>query len=225
MHDDDTPVTPEPELPESYWMEAQWEQSMLENEKLMDRYEQVCKENPDRRWDDPLDLYHKVHYDLDFGEENGPQPPVAQEPTEAGQVFEPEEPIEDAELDDFRQIPAYKIAYEFSLSILDYMKQCGKEKSDQDLLRDELCRHALRIAADIAGGHGLGYDEETLCGNIVKNRWALSHARETQRLLQVLIEHDGPDVGLTALLAQTNPIIQALEERIVQLRAKVWWDN
>jgi len=202
---------------------------MLENEKLMDRYERVWKENPDRRWDDPLDLYHKVHYDLDLGEEHDPQPPAPQGPAEVKQEFKADEPIEeeplDSDIDDFRQIPAYQLAFEFATAVLDYLKRFEHEQPGQDSLRDEFCRHALRIAADIAGGHGLGYDEETLCGNIVKNRWALRHAQEAQRLLQALIERDGPQPDLDALLKQTHPLMTAIEERIAELRAKVWWNK
>jgi len=48
MHDDDVTLRPEPEEPERYWTEAEWERFMLENERLMDRYEQVRKDNPHR---------------------------------------------------------------------------------------------------------------------------------------------------------------------------------
>ena len=53
MHDEDAPVTPEPEGPESYWTEAEWERFMLENERLMDRYEKVWQDNPGKDWKDP----------------------------------------------------------------------------------------------------------------------------------------------------------------------------
>lgn len=74
MHDDDTPINPEPEEPESYWTEADWERFMLENEKLMDRYEEVRKQNPDRAWDCwgqdtaiARDNGLRPHGDADFG--------------------------------------------------------------------------------------------------------------------------------------------------------------
>lgn len=232
MHDDDAPMTPEPEESGNYWTEADWERFMLENEKLMDRYEEVWKQNPERRWDDPLDLYHKVHYDLDLGEEAESEPltpsPAPETPQPSGPTAasdESEERSEECELEDFRKIPVYQLAYAFSLATLDYLKRFDHEKHGENSLRDELCLHALRIAADIAGGYGLGYEEDTLCGNIVKNRWALSHAQETKRLLQLLIERSGSDPTLQALVAQVGPIITALKERIAELRSKVWWDK
>ena len=200
---------------------------MVENERLMARYEQVWKDNPHRSWDDPLDLYYKVHYDLDLG--GGPaSPPSSQAPEppqEPAEAAKPEAPEEDAEVDDFRQIPVYQLAYAFSLAVLDYVKRLDALKPGQDPLVNELCRYGLRIAADIAGGHGLGYDEETLCGNIVKNRWALSHTVEAKRLLSQLAERDGMTPELGALEIQLLPIINALEERIASLRVRVWWNR
>lgn len=227
MHDDDVPVTPEPEELENYWTEAQWEQFMWDNEKLMDRYEQVMRGNPDRVWRDPLDLYHKVHYDLDLGEEREPEPSGEPELAEVEDIYASEGPVEpaEAERDDFRQIPAYKLAFEFATAALEYLKRFESEKAGRDPLRDEFCRHALRIAADIAGGHGLGDDEGALCGNIVKNRWALNHAQEARQLLQQILEHEGPHLELTALLRQLPTMITLLQERIAELRAKVWWDR
>ncbi len=222
MHDDERPVTPESEEPESYWTEAQWEQSMLENETLMDRYEQVMRENSERHWGDPLDLYHKVHDDLDLGEEK-PEPPSESESIAAKPPERAEEPL--YEKDDVHEIPAYRLAFDFAMATLDYMKRFEHEQRGQNPLREQCCHHALRIAADIAGGHGMGYEEDALCGNIVKNRWALAHAQEAQRLLRALIERDESAPDLAALLAATSPIIKALEERIAELRAKVWWQT
>jgi len=225
MHDDDAPLMSEPEDSQRYWTEVEWERFMVENERLMDRYEQVWKDNPNRRWDDPLDLYYKVHYDLDLGEELASPPPsqTPEPPEEPAKDIESETPSEFAKMDDFRQISAYQLAYRFSLTVLDYVKVVGTGTPGADVLMDELCRHGLRIAADIAGGHGMGYEEEVLCGNIVKNRWALGHAQETQRLLRLRTERDGFHPDLTVLLAAIPPIIKALEERIATLRAKVWW--
>lgn len=227
MHDDEGPVRPEPEEPEGYWTEAEWERFMLENERLMDRYEKVWRDNPGKDWKDPLDLYYKVHDDLDApdegGAEEGGASPTSSEPEEEEGAPAPEST--ERELDDFRQIPVYQVAFEFAHAALDYMKQFEYEQRGQNPLREQFCLHALRIAADIAGGHGMGYDEESLCGNIVKNRWALGHAQEAQRLLTLLIERDGSDASADTLLAQLPSISKALEERIAELRAKVWWDK
>ncbi len=226
MHDDDQPLAQEPDRPERYWTEAEWERFMLENQRLMDRYQKVWEENPGRDWKDPLDLYYKVHYDLDAPDEPESQAKEVESEAPSDEVAGGA-PVElpDREADDFRDIPAYKLAFEFANAALDYMKRFEHEARGQNPLREQFCLHALRIAADITGGHGMGYEEDALCGNIVKNRWALGHAQEAQRLLKLLMERDGADVASTPLLRQFLPIINALEERIAELRAKVWWDQ
>ena len=232
MHDDDTPIAPEPEEPERYWTEAEWERFMLENERLMDRHQKVWEEHPGRIWKDPLDLYYKVHYDLDAPEEEQAEDrtEVAETSAASGepggdeQDAPPPEPA-DREIDDVRQIPAYQSSFAFANAALDYMKRFEHERRGDNPLREQFCLHALRIAADIAGGHGMGYEEDALCGNIVKNRWALSHAQEARRLLEMLIRRDGADADSEALLAWLPPIIKALEGRIAELHSKVWWDQ
>ena len=228
MHDDEGPVRPEPEEPEGYWTEARWERFMLENERLMDRYEKVWRDNPGKDWKDQLDLYYKVHYDLDAPEEKEAEPgdvsTVPSEPEEEERDAPAPEPTE-RELDDFRQIPVYQAAFEFAHGALDYMKRFEHEERGQNPLREQFCLHALRIAADIAGGHGMGYEEDVLCGNIVKNRWALSHTVEAKRLLSQLAQRDGMTPELGALEVQLLPIINALEERIASLRVRVWWSR
>lgn len=204
MHDDDNPIEQEPEEA-GYWTEAQWERFMLENEKLMDRYEQVMRENPDRKWTDPLDLYYKVHYDLDASEEpKEEQQRLEEEETDTAASPEPGEPTDteeaaEFERDDVHDIPAYRLAFTFATSALDYLKRFEATPYGRDALADSFALHAFRIAADIAGGHGMGYEEDVLCGNIVKNRWALSHAVEARRLLRQLIERDGPHLDSTTL--------------------------
>ena len=224
MHDDDQPLEPDPVEPERYWTEAEWEQFMLENERLTDRYRKVWEDNPGKDWKDPLDLYYKVHYDLDAPEEPKEDPGDEPAPAEPAPGVEPEEPVID-EKGDFRDIPVYQLAYAFANAVLDYLKRFEHEQRGQNPVREQFCLHTLRIAADIAGGHGLGYQEDTLCGNIVKNRWALGHAREAQRLLKLLTDREGADSTSEALRAQLPPIMKTLEERITELRAKVWWDK
>lgn len=227
MHDDEQPLAQEPVEPERHWTEAEWERFLLDNERLMDRYQRVWEEHPEKRWKDPLDLYYKVHYDLDAPEESegeaGDTPASTEpEPGDAGNAFEGAVGDEQG---DVHGIPAYQLAYAFANAALDYVGQDESEPGGPSSLRQQWCLHALRIAADIAGGHGLGYEEDTLCGNIVKNRWALGHANEAQRLLRLLIEREGATPASEALLLRLPPLITALEDRIAELRAKVWWDH
>lgn len=231
---DDVPLIPNKmEEPGRYWREEEWERSLLENERLMDRYQKAFEEDPERRWDDPLDLYYKVQHGIDFGKDvKFPEKAreAEEERPESGGGSS-EEPwhgvsVEDdpASLrDDLESIPAYRLGLEFSMAIHDYLKGSETGGSWEDPLRMEFYRHALRIGAEIAGGHGLGYEEDTLCGNIVKNRWALGHAREAARLLQILLQGDGSSESLKNLLSMVHEVQKEIESRVVELRRKVWW--
>ncbi|HMJ92291.1 MAG TPA: hypothetical protein VK530_20890, partial [Candidatus Acidoferrum sp.] len=48
--------------PDEMW----WERELHRNEKLMDKYMAVLGDNPDwDKWQNPEDLYNKVHFDID----------------------------------------------------------------------------------------------------------------------------------------------------------------
>ena len=52
---------------------------------------------------------------------------------------------------------------------------------------EEIRNAALRVTTHLAGGHGIGYDDGALCGNIVKCRWALADGRFCIDALQTLV--------------------------------------
>ena len=190
--------------PNSYWTESDWEQHLLDNEKLMDRYEAVWNENPHRRWDDPVDLYMKAHHGIDLGEsietttldpaeqiclEEKTKDVFSSHDSEAEESF-PSASSRDVILDELDSISAYHQAFELSSAVLDFFQKYPIQDSFSQSLQREFSFHILRIAADIAGGHGLGYDEQGLCGNIVKNRWALGHAQDARRIADSFIFRD-----------------------------------
>lgn len=210
----------------SYWTEKEWEKHLEENERLMDRYEQAVNEKPERDWDDFLDLYYKVHHGIDLGEElsamaqsSFPEDESAENPSiqEAADEFPAVE-----EDDDLDKVEAYRLAYDFSLSVLGFLKK-AELRREEDPLMQGLASHGLKVAADIAGGHGLGYDEDALCGNIVKNRWALGHLNQTRKILKELIERDGGNPVLHVLMEKSGVLEKSLEKRIADLRSQVWW--
>ena len=224
MNDDDSLEKEAPE-PERYWTEEEWERSLLENEKLMDRYEEVREQNPEREWRDPSDLYMKVHHDIDLGEEfDGREKELEEkEEIEEEPPFEPEPSPSEKDArdcdDDIERIAAYKLAFEFAMAVHNYFKKHWKEELPREHILYQLDFHALRIPADIAGGDGLGYEPDTLCGNIVKNRWALAHAEKAE---QILLSFPASE-DLRPLLEKVKPVKLELQNRIAELRSRVWW--
>lgn len=223
VHDDETLPSDEFLLPDKYWSESDWEKFLIQNEKLMDRYQAVIEENPERKWDDPADLYIKVHHGIDLGHDfPKPSPDMEEfevdESEESGSVLEDDEPSPMEVLDNS---PVYQSALEFSLALTHWAKEHEvPENSPEAQAMSELCFHGLKIAADIAGGIGLGLDEDSLCGNIVKHRWALTHAKETSKRLARLAP-SFPD--LQSLQTSLADLESALEKQIAEFRTRVWW--
>ena len=228
MHDDDhLEMSGEASLPEKYWTEKDWETFLVENEKLMDQYEKVYEENPARRWDDPADLYLKVHHGIDLGEEF--QAPVRvlgdEEKTDesSSAYFDSEE---GGGIFDLERSSVYQSAFSFGMELLDWIRpHTFSPQTPEDDLARQLCFHGLKIGADIAGGIGLGCDEDGRCGNIVKHRWALSHAREAACCLKVLRDQYKVPEGAEGLTIRLHELQQEIEREITSLRSRVWCDR
>ena len=213
--------------------EAWWEQELFRNEKLVDKYLAVFEQTDDwRKWENPEDLYNKVHYGIDppdrpadertagdseieeeFTADGGDDAIEAEDGSDdLANVLE-EEPVDNA---DYREIA--ERAFNFGLRVL----QSEWVAKEEDVLRTS----AAKIAANLAGGHGLGYREETLCGNIVKCRSALAEAEFCHERLEFLLARPPAPEALTELadlLAGCRTIRAAIAERISRLRSRVWW--
>jgi hypothetical protein len=221
--------------------EAWWVRELHRNEKLMDKYMAVLGDNPDwDKWKDPDDLYNKVHYDIDppvrseesekkIQEEDQGKAELADEPERADDDeflqemneaaenalgdSETEDPDEDPEVnEDYPSIA--KQAREFACHVFDLEEVPGNAEL--------LYLSAGKIGANLAGGHGLGYDDEFICGNIVKCRWALSDCEFCREMLEQLHQQTGNE-SYAQLAADSRRIGEAIGERIARLRQRVWW--
>jgi hypothetical protein len=207
--------------------EAWWERELHRNEKLMDKYLAVLADNPDMsKFKRPEDLYNKVHYGID--------PPEDREDTfddeadadddVAGNADEPmdAEPISDDDPDPFENDPPDNEGYpeiarlsrDFAVKVLTL--------EDRKEIPEILLLSAGKVGANLAGGHGLGYDEDSLCGNVVKCRWALADCEFCLEMLEQLARKTGrPEYH--DLFHRSVKLAQAIRERVTRLRARVWW--
>lgn len=212
--------------------EAWWERELHRNEKLMDKYMAVLGDNPADwdKWQDPDDLYNKVHFGIDPEPKPKPEGAAAEleEPAEeeAEEAVEPEfdesdtvadddweDPDEDPEVNEnYPSVSAQ--ARRFASSIFDLDKVPGNSEL--------LFLSAGKIGANLAGGHGLGYDDETICGNVVKCRWALSDCEFCREMLEQLHSNTG-EQRYADLAAQAAELAETIRERIARLRKRVWW--
>ena len=226
--------------------EAWWERELHRNEKLMDKYMAVLGDDPDwDKWQNPDDLYNKVHHNIDPPargaadmEEAEESPEKPEEPEDADQprrfiddeqflkemndaaqaaLDDPNwiDPDDDPERnEDFDTIEAR--ARDFARAVFDLEKPPG----DAELL----FLSAGKVGANLAGGHGLGYDEDSICGNIVKCRWALSDCEFCREMLEQLQQKTGEEI-YAKLVEDSRCLSALLRERVARLRQRVWWGN
>ena len=85
-----------------------------------------------------------------------------------------------------------------------------------------LCLSVQKISAHLADGHGLGYEDHTICGNIVKCRWALSDAQFCFEMLEFL-KKQTRDRAIPELMTDCLELKNSISARIDHLRHRVWW--
>jgi hypothetical protein len=218
--------------------EAWWERELHRNEKLMDKYMAVLGDNPDwDKWKNPEDLYNKVHFNIDPPERDEAEeelaPETADDAMEAGSEADEENWLSEAEAtaeasaedsawEDADEDPEVNEEYsntarqarEFACHVFDLEKLPGNAEL--------LYLSAGKVGANLAGGHGLGYDEDSICGNIVKCRWALSDCEFCREMLEQLHEQSG-DARFSALIEESRRLADSIRDRIARLRKRVWW--
>ena len=182
--------------------EAEWERRLFQNEKLIDKYMDLLGDNPDwEKWRNPRDLFNKVHYGVEPGEPGPPSveddsdeeewneelldelewseeiTPLMIQPPNAEQTGEDKsgEQAAAASADpDDEDVPSEEVvAFHELEEAMDFGVRLLRLEDWPDEA-EGVAIAGCKIGAHVAGGHAFGYDEEGLCGNIVKCRWALA---------------------------------------------------
>ena len=203
-------------LPDEAW----WTRELHRNEKLMDKFMAVLGDNPDWEklpWSDDEEeewLVDELRAKAEASELDS-TPPAATEVADENSAEEDEDPDEDPEVNaDFPAVS--KMAREFACAVFDL----EPPPPNAELLY----LSAGKVGANLAGGHGLGYDEEFICGNIVKCRWALSDCEFCREMIEQLHAQTG-EAAHAKLAEDSRRIAEVLRERIARLRQRVWWQN
>jgi hypothetical protein len=145
----------------------------------------------------------------------------------AGEASE-DEPIPfDDDDDDVKEIEAYRKSMVAAESIHRALKSELEKPADSgDEEIGEAFINAHIACAKIVGGHGMGYDDDVLCGNIVCNKIALAANKRCEEALLALRERKViPADVIDPLLPDLLEARASLEQRIAELRSKVWWDK
>lgn len=208
------------------WGEEEWERFLRKSEARSDRFGELLEtlmDHPDR---DAI-IRQEMGWDRDdlagddADEETAEIISALNEPPS-------EEEIEEIrrERDDLEELPAYRRSFDWSLRVFEALKpEFGKLGEDLDEVLSQTICEAQKVAAKIAGAHGMGYEDEVLCGNIICCKRSLEAAQRSLRSLRELSHHHPPlSAPLASLLQEGEEIKQLVEDHIAELRSRVWWE-
>ncbi|HIG31517.1 MAG TPA: hypothetical protein EYQ50_28390 [Verrucomicrobiales bacterium] len=211
-------MSPSDNLPNELW----WERELLRNEKIV---EQVL-DNWDEELSEEDDIFGEEETDSEVATDLNTFKIVPA--TESTDIWEIEEDDPETELDIFLQEDVSEEDPLMTDSYLKIAKRARNFAAEVFQLEsipeptDILLLSAGKIGANLAGGHGLGYDDESICGNIVKCKWALSDCRFCSEMFDFWLKQN-PNPDHSELLHECRELEKMIKDRINYLREKVWW--
>jgi len=190
---------------EEIWDEHRWEDFLKENDRRVDRYmhdlQQFIQGHPQPNrtneeaflnWKAQLRAYMEsrgwADPDLPLGDPDGtPQPP-----DDAVLSFDellnaarfPGGREEDEE--DINNLPVYHVAVSLAGFVLEWANKLPGEIKDSTLV--QYCSQIMQIGANLAKGHGIGYEQDMIGGNIACVKRALASANAGLSLLHDMRE-------------------------------------
>ena len=125
----------------------------------------------------------------------------------------------DEDFEQIQSIPAFQKGEAFLLRLEQF---CRSAVRDEDVV--SAVAAAGRVPAQIAGGHGMGYERESLCGNIANCKRALKNAVLCRALLADLGRRGViAEAQAEGLQAEADRLCEAVKRWIEDLRSRVWW--
>jgi hypothetical protein len=205
------------------WTEAQWEQLLRRSDARSAKYGELfetLRDHPDRE----RMIAHDMGWDIE-----APMSPWSED--DLPDEEEEEESYSDMQLDDLpdnglKALPAYQHAYQWGWNIYQVLDELldSDEELDSDDPRSIVLSDGLTVSAKIAGGHGMGYSDDVLCGNIVYCRRGLEAVERSIAALKTILEQGQlPASRIQPLLDEGSRVRELLNQHIATLRARVWW--
>jgi hypothetical protein len=224
------------------WNEARWREFMREGELRAARYGELLEtlmDDPDRDAKIAREMGWGRDGEDDQGDDDAtdatdddtfdPEAIIAAAEAEVRGKVERGEPLEEGERDDVERLPVYQLATDVGSRVRDALHPYMQGRVDDDYCPEDdpigqAYINALIPGAKIAGGHGMGYEDEVLCGNIVCCTIAGDAARKCREFLLILREQGTvPASVIEPLLPHVDAMRDGIAEHVAALRARVWW--
>ncbi len=128
----------------------------------------------------------------------------------------------ESDIEGVKNITAYKKSYELYIKLSRYFKNRKGVDTDEDVL--SAVSASSIVPAKIAGGHGMGYERDSLCGNIANCKRALRNIRMCVYLLEIIsAKLTFPEGDINVLISEAIKVEREVLSRIEDLRTRVWW--
>lgn len=126
------------------------------------------------------------------------------------------------DVEDVKKITAYKKSYEFCIRLRKYFKNSKGIDTDENII--EAISASSIVSAKIAGGHGMGYGKDLLCGNIANCKRSLKNARKCIYSLELVRANAlFPESEMNILISEAIKVEREVIKWIEELRSKIWW--
>ncbi len=208
---------------EKPWTEEQWEAFMKRQDLKAARFGEILEtviDDPNRYeiiqkemgWDSDDDDGDREHFEIP-------------EPTEED-MEEAKREMEESDRA-LEEMDAYRKSMLAAEKVDKLLKPFLKQRSDEP--DDEIGEAFINphiACAKISGGHAMGYHDDVLCANIVKNKIALEANKKGQEALRSLAKKGVlQPKTLEPVLKHLDTAAKSIQTRIKDLRSKVWWSS
>ncbi len=141
---------------------------------------------------------------------------------EVNQIFDNAVEHDEKTESDVKKIIAYEKSYNLYIKLSEYFKHRKGVNADEDVI--EAISASAVIPAKIAGGHGMGYEKDTLCGNIANCKRSLKNARKCIYMLEIVrAKSTCPISDINILIDDAIKVEREVLKRIEYLRSRIWW--
>jgi len=210
------------------WGEDDWEAFLLRQDALNAKYQELYETLRDHPRRDEL-IAREMGWHLPQGlsdARGGVSDGASGRPEDGDPPLGPEgdEGFDAPASEELDAIPAYRMAQDYALAVERQLTARLRDSlaADEDAARS--ARAAVDVSAEIANGHSLGYDRDSLCGNIACCKRGLGSLAECMDGLLALRQR-GVVLPSEAdeLLRRARQLGDGLSQRIEELRRRVWW--
>lgn len=206
--------------------------AIIDHEMGWDKEDGETDDEADREWIEEMNqAFEETAEAVERGENPADEEALEQDPGELlpESVLDDEEDRDELDESDrqLHRIPAYHLAMALSQKIDNVLRPLMNRAGQEPPEEIEQAFIQIKIAAvKIAGGHGMGYDDDVLGGNVVNCKFARTAANECRKAIQSLAQLEVISAETASVLLEELTTLQnAIDSRIAELRARMWWQK